>query len=384
MNLNLNSKNMSRRHHINPPLNIYRKIALSFIIIVAVLIGVIFYFTMSFAYITVTPKAQEINTDFNFIIVEDQLAVRPDDGILAGKVIDQTIEAEKVFPATGTTVLAGDITGKVKIFNNQSKSQVLIATTRLLTADNILFRIKDRVEIPARGSIDAIAYPDDPAKPLVKSGTKFTIPGLSQSLQELVYAQAIEDFVATGQPIKIVSKEDLDKALTSYIDELAQQTVAGVDPTAAKVLNKEVVSQEFSNKEGDKVSEFKLKLKVRVTGVTFNQQDVIDYAKKILTQQVTADQQLVGDNSDKLIFEIEKVDLANHLAQLKSNIKGTVVVSADSQIFNREKIKSMNEDEVKAYLGTFSEIETAEVKFFPSWLKKMPFFSDHIIIKINI
>jgi hypothetical protein len=374
---------MPRRHHINPPLNIYRKIALTFIVVVAVLIGVIFYFTMSFAYVTVTPKAEEIKTDFNFIIVEDSQAVELEDGILGGKIIDQTTEAEKVFPATGTTVLAGDTTGTVKIFNNQSKSQVLIATTRLLTADNILFRIKNRVEVPAMGSIETIAYPDDPTKPLVKAGTKFTIPGLSTSLQEVVYAQAVEDFVAAGQPVTVVSKDDLDKALAGYIDELAQQAVKDLDPSLAKVLKKDVISQEFSNKEGDQVSEFKLKLKVQVTGVTFNQQEVVDYAKKIIGQQVTADQQLVSDNSDKLIFEIEKVDIANHLAQLKSNIAGMVVVSENSQIFNRDKIKSMSEEELKAYLATFSQIESAEVKFFPSWLKKMPFFSDHIIIKVN-
>jgi hypothetical protein len=152
---------MTHRHHINPPLNIYRKIALSFIVIVAVLIGVIFYFTLSFAYVTVYPKGQDIKTDFNFIVVEDANAVKPDDGIFLGKIVDQTQEAEKIFSATGSKVLEGDTLGKVKIFNNLDRSQVLIATTRLLTADNILFRIKNRVEVPARGSVDTVAYPDD-------------------------------------------------------------------------------------------------------------------------------------------------------------------------------------------------------------------------------
>lgn len=373
---------MTRRNHINPPLNIYRKIALSFIIIVAVLIGVIFYFTLSYAYVTVYPKSQEINSDFNFIVVEDEQAAKPDEGILSGKIVDETIEAEKVFPATGTTILAGDTLGKVKIFNNLERSQILVATTRLLTADNVLFRIKNRVEIPARGSVDAVAYPDDPTKPLAKAGAKFTIPGLSSSLQQLVYGQAVEDFLASGQPVKIVSKEDLSKALESYGDELARQAIIGIDADQATVLKKEILSQEFSNKEGDKVSEFKLKLKIRVSGAIFDQQEVIAYSKKVLEQVLPEGKELVSDSSNQLILEPEKVDFANKLAQLKSNIIGIAVISENNSVFDRDKFKSMSVEELKSSLSNIEDIEKVEIKMFPGWMKKMPYFQDHILIKV--
>jgi hypothetical protein len=383
MNLNLNSKNMSRRHHINPPLNVYRKIALSFIIIVAVLIGVIFYFTLSYAYVTVYPNAQEIKSDFNFIVVEDEQSVNSEEGIFGGKIIDQTIEAEKVFPATGNTILAGDTLGKVKIFNNLDRSQVLIATTRLLTSDNILFRIKNRVDIPARGSVETVAYPDDPTKPLVKAGTKFTVPGLSASLQEIVYAQAIEDFVASGQPVTVVSKDDLTKAQAAYAEELAQQAIAGIGDDKSKVLKTEILSEEYSNKEGDQVSEFKLKLKVKVSGALFDQDEVVAYSKKVLDQVLPEGKEIVSDSSDKLIFELEKVDSANKLAQLKSNIAGMVVISEKNSIFDLAKFKKMSVEELKSSLSNIEDIEKVEVKMFPSWMKKMPYFQDHIIIKVN-
>jgi hypothetical protein len=374
---------MPPRRHINPPLNVYRKIAFSFIIIVAVLIGVIFYFTLSFAYINITPKSEEINTDFNFIVVEDAKAVNSEQGIFAGKVVDQTVEAEKSFTATGSKVLQGDTLGKVKIFNNLDRNQVLVATTRLLTADNILFRLKSRVDVPARGSVETLAYPDDTTKPLAKAGDKFTIPGLSTALQQSVYAQAIEDFQVAGQTVTVVSKEDLDKALASYTDELALQAISDVTLNQAKVLKKEVLAQEYSNKEGDQVSNFKLKLKIRVTGAIFDQVSVVNYAEKVISGIMPTDKELVADNKDTLIFDLEKVDLTNHLAQLKSNIKGVIVISPNSQIFDRQKLKSMNYDQLKAYFANFSEIQSFDIKYFPSWLKKMPFFEDHIIIKVN-
>lgn len=374
---------MPHRRHINPPLNVYRKIAFSFIVIVAVLIGVIFYFTLSFAYVTVYPKVEEIKSDFNFIIVETNDAVKPEEGIFLGKIVDETVEAEKVFPSTGSTILAGDTLGKVKIFNNLDRNQILIATTRLLTADNILFRIKNRVEIPARGSIDTVAYPDDPTKPLVKAGVKFTIPGLSESLQESVYAQSIEDFVASGESVKIVSQEDQDNALDNYTKELAQTALENVNSEQAKVLKMDVLSQEFSQKAGDQVSEFKLKLKVKVSGAIFNQQEAVAYAKKVAAQIVPEGKELVSDSSDKLIFDLEKIDINNHLAQLKSNITGALVISENNSVFDRAKFKNMSVDELKSSLSNIEGIESVEVKMFPGFLKKMPFFPDHIIINVN-
>ena len=152
---------MLRKRHINPPLDIYKKIALSFIVLTLVLIVVIFYFTLSYAYITIFPKNKEVATNFNFIIVEDSVATNVSDGIFIGKIINQTLEGEKEFPTSGSTILTGDTAGKVKITNNLSTSQILIINTRLLSPDGILFRLKNRVEVPANGTLETEVYPDD-------------------------------------------------------------------------------------------------------------------------------------------------------------------------------------------------------------------------------
>ena len=231
---------MSRRQTINPPLNIYKKIALSFIILTLILIGVIFYFTLSYAYINVYPKQTEISTEFNFIVVEDPNAENIEEGIFNGKIIDQTVEGEKVFTTTGTKQRVGDIVGTVKLINNLSRDQVLVATTRLLTAEGVLFRLKNRVNVPGGGSIEAEVYADDPSKSLATAGTKFTIPGLSASLQEFIYAEATKDFVAGGDFVTAVSQEEQDQALESYSGELAQQIFADIDGTKTKILNQQI------------------------------------------------------------------------------------------------------------------------------------------------
>jgi len=373
---------MHHRHHINPPLSIYKKIALTFIILAVILIGVIFYFTLSYAYITIYPKQEQVKTDFNFVIVEDEKGVNPLAGIFAGKIVDQTFEGEKLLLTTGTKQLAGDIVGKVKITNGLSKNQTLVATTRLLSPDGTLYRLKNKVDVPANGALETEVYADDSSKPLAKAGTKFTIPGLSANLQKIIFAESLQDFVPSGQLVKAVSQEEMDKALADYEEELAQQAVKEEDSGKIKVLNKEIIAKTFDVKPGDEVLNYHLKLKLKVSGVIFDDKDVKVFAQESLASQISADKQSVATNSDNLVYELEKVDLNNKLAQLKSSISGVAIISLNSPILERDKLVKLSFEEIKAYLENFEQIERVDITFFPSWVKKVPYFQDHIIIEI--
>lgn len=372
-----------RKRAINPPLNIYKKIALSFIVLTLILIAVIFYFTLSYAYITVYPAEQEVKTDFNFVIVEDEELVNASEGIFIGQIVNETLSGEKTFTTTGTKQVFEDVVGEVEIINNLSREQILVATTRLLTSDGILFRLQNRVVVPGGGSLMAEVYADDPSKPLAKAGTKFTIPGLSESLQELVYAETDKDFVAEGVTVQAISQEETEQAIEILAEELAQQVFKEETVDKTKILSKEIVSREFSNSVGSEVNEYTLKLEIKVVGVMFDQQSVQTFAQKALEGLVPLDKDLVATNKDNLIYEIEKYDLDNKLAQIKSTIKGVAIISEDSDILEREKLIKLNPEEIRAYLENFEDVESVEIGFFPGWIKKVPYFQDHIIIKIN-
>lgn len=374
---------LRRRHAINPPLNIYKKLALSFIVLTAILLGIIFYFTFSYAYITITPKSQDIATDFNFVIVEDDAAVNVDEGIFLGKIVNQEVSGNKTVDATGSKPVSGETVGMVKIFNNQARAQTLIATTRLLTAENALYRIKNRVVIPAKSSIETEVYPDDANQPLVTAGTKFMVPGLSQSMQKVVYAEAINDFKLAGQMLKAVTQEDLNNGLAVLSDELAQKLFTDDESGKVKILSKEVLEKSFSKNTGDIADNFTVSLKMKVVGVIFDDKPVKDFAVKVLEGMVAGDKQVVNTNSENLIYEVEKYDLDNKSAQIKSNIKGQVILSENSPILEKENLIKLNSDELRAYLQNFEDIQSVDINFFPSWMKKMPSFTDHIIIRIN-
>ncbi|MBD3359666.1 MAG: hypothetical protein GF365_03095 [Candidatus Buchananbacteria bacterium] len=371
-----------RKSSINPPLNIYKKIAISFIILTLILIAVIFYFTLSYAYITVYPKAQEIQTDFNFVIVEDPELVDAKEGIFLGQIVNETLTGEKTFETTGTKQVFEDVVGQVRIYNDLSRDQVLVATTRLLTPEDVLFRLQNRVNVPAGGSIVTEVYPDDPNQPLATADTEFAIPGLSQTLQEFVYAEAENDFVAEGVTVKAISQEEIDQAIEDFTGELSRQIFKEENVDKTKILTKEIVEQELSNQVGEEIDEYTINLTLRVVGVMFDEQPVQNFAQKTLESLVPLDKDLVVTNKDSLIYEIEKYDLENQLVQVSSTIKGVTIISEDSEILASDKLIKLKPAEIRAYLENFEGIESVDIGFFPSWIKKVPYFQDHIIIKI--
>ena len=55
-----------------------------------------------------------------------------------------------------------EITAKITVINENSINQKLVATTRFLTDNGELFRLKKYIEAPANGQIEAEIYADAP------------------------------------------------------------------------------------------------------------------------------------------------------------------------------------------------------------------------------
>ena len=136
----------------NQPVRFYKFIALTFLIITVVLFCVIIFMSSKEATITVTTKSDPID-------VSKYVVVGPGgewDGVVTTTLINET----KAFSPTGTKEEPGIAKGRVTLVNETGYDQPLVATTRLLTPDGILFRLKDRVLVPAGGEIKAEVYAD--------------------------------------------------------------------------------------------------------------------------------------------------------------------------------------------------------------------------------
>ena len=116
--------------------NIYRKISFSFVALTVILVAAVLYFGFSKVTLVIIPTQEKINDSMSLEIIDKVDGSVVGQGQIKGIVRQVPVEQERTFAASGKEVLGEDVSGKVTIINNYMKNQPLVATTRLLTADN--------------------------------------------------------------------------------------------------------------------------------------------------------------------------------------------------------------------------------------------------------
>jgi hypothetical protein len=179
-----------------------------------------------------------------------------------------------------------------------------------------------------------------------------------------------------------VSQEDIDGAVQDLLASIVADAVPSGRITDAKVLSKEIVSQEASAKVGDEVTEFTLKLKVKIVGVVFDAEPIKEFSKKVL-ESVTPEGQILSTiDTDSIQYVVEKYDTNAKIAQLVGTVHGSLVLDEGNIILDKERIIDLSVDQVAAYLEGFESVESVDVRLFPSWIKRIPELPDHVIIKV--
>jgi type IV pilus assembly protein PilM len=123
----------------------------------------------------------------------------------------------------------GKAAGTIDLINTTRNAQTLVATTRLLSEGGILFRLDDRVLVPAGGRISAHMTADRAGAQGDVPAGRFTIPGLSAALQTQVYGETKEAMrggvTYIGTPY---TAEELEKAKSLVAAEAAEELYAAV------------------------------------------------------------------------------------------------------------------------------------------------------------
>jgi hypothetical protein len=364
---------------------------LKFLLLVGVLAVLVFYFSFSKLTILVTPQVETIG-DTLFLKVGDSNTASStsstDDARekINGSVNETSVDISKVYPATGEDTLLGqEVTGKVTLVNNYVKDQPLVATTRLLSSDNKLFRLKSAVTVPAGGKIEAEVYADKASADMAINSAHFTIPGLWAGLQDKIYADSVEPFSFQSSSEKYVKASDLQLALRDVDSLIMSKAKEGQNFSTDNVVLYQIldsVDAKTSAQAGDKVSEFTLTIKAKVAQVVFSKQDVEKLAAAKLNLLIPDDKELSEFKPESLSYTFENYDETEKTAAVKASFSGLMILKNNADIIDREKLVNLNSSQIATYLSDYPEIGHYELKFFPTFIKKAPHLIDRIEVKI--
>lgn len=369
-----------------PSLKLYRRIAIGFVLLVIGILAVVLYASLVKAEIYVDPVEEVVTTEFLLDIVRTPT----EENDVRGRIVSGTVGRTQTFEPSGEgqSEVEGTASGTVTIYNDSSQSQPLIATTRLLTPDEVLFRIQKDVTVPANGSVQVAAEADQPGGQGDVGPTEFTIPGLSEARQQEVYAENSEPFTGGLQTISVLSEDDIQRAETRLRERLVED---GKDLLREEVgdvyggesFESEVVQKEIDAKAGEEVDAFEVSMTVSVTGVFFDRQAVSELATMRLYDELSGGREFVSVNKDEMQVEVERVNVEEEQANLRVYMDGVAITSETSQALQPGRFSGKTPQEIRNMLEGEGVAESVRVELTPSWIGSAPRLEDHIMIRIE-
>lgn len=375
---------------------LYRRLVIKFIILVGLLALAVFYFSFSKLTVSLSLKGESISDTLLLKITDANLTKAAASSALvllndpreeiSGVIKEINAAVTKTYPASGETYLGEDIVGRVRLINNSPKSQALVATTRLLSPDNKLFRIKNAVNIPAGGEVAADIYADKPSAEMAIKPTTFTIPGLWLGLQDKIYAQSDVAFVFSKQVRKYITSGDLEAAskdINAALTEAAKKQAVGSGTDDWLYLVSELATVTINAKAGDKKEEFTASAGNKIIAVSFSKEAAAKLAAAKFNLIIPDNKELSEFKPENIVYSFDSYDAASGSATVKAAFNGTMILKSDSDVINPEQLVNLSAEQIGTYLKNQNEIKDYELKFSPAFIKKAPSLVDRIKIEVK-
>ncbi|MCX6715252.1 MAG: hypothetical protein NTX72_05585 [Candidatus Uhrbacteria bacterium] len=373
-------------HATAVPLMLYRRIALAFIVVVAAVLLVVMYLSTMQAVIHVKPVAKDFSSD---LIVHTALTPI-DETDIRGIVISGTMNKTKTFAPSGEGAkqVEGKSAGTVTFSNKTNTPQALVATTRLLSSGNVLFRLDKSVVVPAGGSIDAVVHADKVGVTGDVAAGHFIIPGLNTIKQTQIFADSKVAFTGGVQSVAVVSKVELQKSVDALKEEITNDAKDMLRTQAGKGFDGEVFAADITNQKSSiqpdtESKSYDVTETVTITGVFYDRAALKQLFSQHLYDGLGQGQDFAGTKVDDMQVTIDQYDSVQKVASLHAHLDGKMIITRTNKALDVGRFVGMSADDVSKTLVGNGVAESVKVDFFPFWLNKIPRLKDHIYIEFN-
>lgn len=360
---------------------------ISFVIVAFTLVGQ--------AKVKITPRKKDFSINIPIIISDKITRVDEVYGMIPGELVQLEKVVSKTFTSSGEKDVFQKAKGRITIYNNfGTSSQILAATTRFQIATGLVFRIPKSITVPGLvkvggevkpGEIEVEVAADRAGEEYNIEPAEFKIPGFLGSLKYQGFsAKSFKKFSGgfIGQS-KFVTKDDISKA-----EELVrQEAINGVKNELSSLANFKILEEAVeievetnpdSARVGDLVGEFKISLKSKAKALAFKESDIADF----VSQYIDNSQNLkVLKSSLNASYSEPKLDKKRQELSLKLGAFGKTMENID-----KDKIISgilgKKGKEIKEYLGSLKEVESAQVFISPFWIKSIPENQDMVRVEV--
>jgi hypothetical protein len=366
-----------------PPVKVYRIIALTFLIVTIVLLAIVVFTMLKKTEVTIIAK--EDSKTIN-LIINTESQKKNDKFLVAVVTSSKFYWSEKYFP-TATRQIDGTATGEVILYNTTNETQPLVATTRVITAEGVLFRLKDRTVVPANGQVTVAVYADQSGATSDIGPSKFTIPGLNTEKQKVIYGESIKAMTGGSGKVGIISESDYKSAEADFAEKTKNEFLKSLSASGNN-YDQTIVTVTQSNATstlavGAEATEFTLSGTSTLAVIMYNKNDLNELLKKEVTANIDSASEKILSIGDNPKVNVAATDLINNSAQLQISTEAILTLDANAPLLNKEYFLNKQKGEIERYIVSLPHVTGMEIKFTPSWITRAPSVADKLKIVVK-
>jgi len=366
-----------------PPVRFYRTIAITFLVITVLLVGVVLLFSSKKAQIVIVAKNDNKNVNLTIDLAQEK---GTGELSLAGLVTSTKFYYSEKYSPTGNKEVEGTAAGIATLYNKTGTDQTLIKTTRLLNPDGVLFRLSDKVTVPANGQIDASVYADKAGKDSDIGPSKFTIPGLADDKQKVIYAESAKAMSGGMSKVGVLTDDDIKAAENDFVEKVKQAADSAISSTPGfdeRLLAVVDNPGKADRKAGEEVSGFNVAGTTTVVFVYYKKDDLQNLLSKQVSGKIDVSSEKALSMTKDPQVSIANYDLAKATAQLAVYQDVLVTLDANADKLAVSNFFGKSKDEIERYVLGLGHVVGAEIKFSPSWIGKAPADADKIKVVVK-
>lgn len=373
----------------------FRPPKLVFVGLTLVVFGVLFWVfkTMPRAQMTIFVSPEELKKEWELKLDPNVVARDEKRKVFPAQLIEASVSQSKTKTTTGRKTVGEKAKGEVMIFNI-GNSKNLAAGTILIGPGEFKFTLDQAVSVASGSALGGpgqvkanITAADIGADYNLASGSEFTISNFDKSILAAKNESALTG--GTSRQVQIVSEEDrvlLKKDLQEILEKRAEEEigkkVAGSQRLVKESLQTKVSQENYDRKVGEEAQEATLTLAVKATGLVFEQNDLRDFLRLLLKDEI-GEQDFRWEEAD-LNFQAENVNDDGSI-QFKTEVSGKLYPAIDE----KEIVRNLTGKSLafqKNYLNSLPKVTGFETKIIPSFFirfGRLPSLEKNIKVEIR-
>lgn len=346
--------------------------------------------------VRIQPRTEAISLSFPATVRVDTKS--PED--IEGQKVSVQASDERTVAASGSETATARASGTLTIFNAYSSApQSLVASTRFVSQDGKLFRLNETIVVPGTSveggqikpsSIEAEVTADEAGPEYNIGPSSFSIPGFQGTPKYTAFTAKSTKAMTGGAKgvVKVVTADDVAKAqegLPGAVSKKLADLFSKQVPNDLRILEDAIVENIAVTTDvttGDRAEQVVAHAEGMRTVIAFRDADIQAKAQALLGERIPDTTEIVPGKLT-LTPTVKSRDFDKGILKLDIAVGAQAAWKVDMDKV-RQAIAGKREGEIRGWLASQEEIESATVRFSPFWVRSAPKNVKRIRIRVEI